>query len=310
MPIFFDFSAQIRVGWFWEGVHNSGYAPLGMDAPMTDWMQSTLSTRLRSQFGMPETSTGQSFTGSIRKQKKEKAMKPTRTRAGATKRNESRRSLRSNCALSLRRAAITVSLAAGLFLAGSSSVHALAYTIAAPLAITVSEVGNVNGVVGTLLPLGLPSTLAGTISLSTGDTSFVANDVIVFALSLSAGSAPVDAIGLGTLSNPVLPNPMGAGAFAEGGTELPDSISVGSFTTLLAAFSYATNTLTEGETTRNLFVTYSPAGTALAEGNTVNFSISSGTNFTVQSTLVPEPGTALLVGSGLALLALRRKEAL
>ncbi len=240
-------------------------------------------------------------------------MKPTRTRAGATERNESRqarRSLRSCCALSLRRAAITLSLVAGLFLAGSSAVHALAYTLAAPVVITGAELGNVNGVVGTLLPLGLPSTLAGTISLSTGDTSFVDNDVIVFALLLSAGSAPVDAIGLGAFSNPMLPNPVGAGAFAEGGTELPNAIAFGSFTTLRADFDYSTNTLTEGETTRNLFVTYSPAGSALAEGNTVNISISSGTNFTVQSTLVPEPGTALLVGSGLALLALRRKQAL
>ena len=161
---------------------------------------------------------------------------------------------------------------------------------------------------GTLLPVGVPSSLAGTIALSSGDTSFVTNDVIVFAISLSAGSTAVDEIGVGANASPLIPNPVGGGAFAEGGSEEPDSVAIGSFTTLKATFEFVINTLTEGETTRNLFVTYSPAGSALVSGSTVNFSISSGVNFTVQTTLVPEPGTFVLVAGGLALLGLRRRK--
>jgi len=206
----------------------------------------------------------------------------------------------------LRRTASMTTLIAGLLVLGASGAQGLAYTLAGPVAITGSESGN-PGVVGTLLPVGVPSSLAGTIALSSGDTSFVTNDVIVFAIALSAGSATVDEIGVGANSSPVLPNPVGGGAFAEGGSEEPDSVAIGSFTTLKATFEFVLNSLTAGETTRNLFVTYSPAGSALVSGSTVNFSISSGLNFTVQTTLVPEPGTFVLVAGGLALLGLRRR---
>ena len=50
-----------------------------------------------------------------------------------------------------------------------------------------------------------------------------------------------------------------------------------------------------------LFVTHEPLGDMVA-GQTVNFMISSGADFTVQGEIVPEPGTLTLVGAGLATL--------
>ena len=190
------------------------------------------------------------------------------------------------------------------------SAKAAYFTIASPVVIDASTPGNVNGVLGTLLPVGLPSSLSDPVDLSAGSVSFATHDVIVFALSLSVGSASVDAIGAGALATPMFPNPMGAGTFNnDPGTGLvaPGSVSVGSFTTLRGDYNFSGDTIDAGETTVNLFVTYSPLDSALALGSTVNFSISSGTNFTAQSTLIPEPGTFLLVATGLGLLAARRR---
>jgi len=168
---------------------------------------------------------------------------------------------------------------------------------------TGGEVGN-PGVIGTLLPVSLPAALGDSISLSDGDVSFATNDVVVFAISLAGGSTSVDEIGIGVNSTPFFGNPVGAGAFASGG-QLPDSVAA-SGVTLKATFSYNPTLLAAGSSSANLFATYSPAGSALAVGSIANISISSGTNFAVQTTLVPEPGTFLLVASGLAMLAMRR----
>ena len=192
------------------------------------------------------------------------------------------------------------------------SAHAAYFTLSDAVVIDLSTPGNVNGVLGTLLPVGLPSSLNDPVGLSAGSTSLASHDVIVFALTLSAGSASVDAIGAGAFATPMLPNPMGAGTFNnDPGTGLvaPGSVVVGSFTTLRGDYDFSGDTVDAGESTVNLFVTYSPLDSALALGNTVNFSISSGTNFTVQSTLVPEPSTFVLVAGGLVLLAARGRSA-
>ncbi|MEE3327975.1 MAG: PEP-CTERM sorting domain-containing protein [Myxococcota bacterium] len=204
--------------------------------------------------------------------------------------------------------ALTLLLPLGLSI--GSSAQAAYFTLSDAVVIDLSTPGNVNGVLGTLLPVGLPSSLSDPVGITAGSTSLATHDVIVFALSLSAGSASVDALGAGAFASPMLPNPMGAGAFNnDPGTGLvaPGSVAVGSFTTLRGDYNFSGDTIDAGETTVNLFVTYSPLDSALALGNTVNFTISSGTNFTVQSTLIPEPGTFVLVATGLGLLAARRR---
>ena len=182
------------------------------------------------------------------------------------------------------------------------------FTLSAPIAITGAESGN-PGVVGTLQPVG-SGALGQAIGLSNGDVSFVTNDVLVFSLSLSAGSTAVDSVGVGANSSPFVTNPVGAGSFADsgGGNRVPSSVTT-SGALIAAIFDFIPNTVNAGETTVDLFVTYNAAGSALATGTTANFMISSGTDFTVQVVLaeVPEPASFLLLAGALGVLALRRR---
>lgn len=205
----------------------------------------------------------------------------------------------------LRISGVTVAVA-GFVLADAA--EASPFTLSAPIPITGSEPGN-PGVVGTLQPVG-PGALGQGIGLSDGNVSFLANDVLVFSLSLSAGPSAVDGLGVGAASTPLLGNPVGAGSFVDsgGGNQVPSSVAASSVL-LLGSFEFIPDTLSAGETTVDLFVTYNPAGSALAVGSTANFMISSGTDFTVQGTLakIPEPASILLLAGALGVLALRRR---
>lgn len=205
----------------------------------------------------------------------------------------------------LRISGVTVAVA-GFVLADAA--EASPFTLSAPIPITGLETGN-SGVVGTLQPVG-PGALGQGIGLSDGNVSFLANDVLVFSLSLSAGSHAVDGLGVGANSTPLFGNPVGAGSFVDsgGGNQVPSSVAASSVL-LLGSFEFIPDTLSAGETTVDLFVTYNPAGSALAVGSTANFMISSGTDFTVQGTLakIPEPASILLLAGALGVLALRRR---
>ncbi len=209
---------------------------------------------------------------------------------------------------------------AGAFLAGAAQATTF-YTLADPISIDASWTGNPasNGLVlGTVNPVALP--LSDSIDLGVGSFDFTTIDLDVFVVdvTLSAGSASVDEIGmyaLAFLPGPVLAPPVGAGTLTGPGQEPlgrtpnppgdplgapPVSFSAVAFRGL---FNFGDDLLEAGETSVALFITYDP-GTVVLDGG-ANFMISAGTDFTVQGTAVPEPSTALLVAFGLLGLAAR-----
>ena len=192
--------------------------------------------------------------------------------------------------------AVTASL---LFATGfHGEASALPYILEAPIILTGSELGN-PGVKGSLETVALGSSLSNPRGIETGDTSFVTNDVFVFRLTLDGDSLPVDMVQLAIASTPFFGNPKGAGAFDEVADQAPSSASLPMFG-FRADFAFAGASLEPGESSTRLFITFGPAGSALDVGRTASFTLSAGTDFTVQSTIVPEPETMALIALGLA----------
>ncbi len=200
-------------------------------------------------------------------------------------------------------------LLATLILLAAAPAGAIVFTLENPVAL------NQNGVSGTINPvLGfvdlmdplLISDVGGNLVPDEGGVSFAGVDVFVVDITLDGGSASIDAIGI-TVSTPqFFLNPVGAGAFDDGGglTE-PTSVLADNQVQLGGQFDFSGDTIDAGETTVRLFLTYSPLGD-LQIGQQVNFMVSAGTDFTVIGTTLPEPTTALLVGGGLLAIALAR----
>ena len=188
----------------------------------------------------------------------------------------------------------------------SGLASALPYTLGSSLVLNGSEPGN-PGVIGSIDPVALGASLSDPFAVETGLTSFASNDVFVVQLTLASGSVDVDLVQVAVSSTPFFGNPVGAGAFADVPGQAPTTATLPAFS-FRADFAFSSGgTLEAGESSTRLFVTYAPSGSALDTGRTVSFTISAGTNFTVQSTIVPEPGTAVLLSLSLSGLAIHRR---
>jgi hypothetical protein len=183
--------------------------------------------------------------------------------------------------------------AVALLLLLASGAGALTYTVSSSILL------GQDGVSGSIDPV---LDLSGTVLPSPnqfGNISFLTNDVFVVDVTLNAGSASVDEIGIAIVSTQFWLQPAGGGAFDDAGDQAPTSVTQ-DFVNFGGLFDFSGDTLDAGETTVRLFVTHNPLDMAI--GQQVNFMISSGADFTVTGTLIPEPSTLLLLGAGLAAL--------
>jgi len=201
--------------------------------------------------------------------------------------------------IQMRKHLMLLMLAAGALALAAGAASAATFTLDTAIAIDGTEAGN-PGVLGEIRPVGT-NIVGDPVLLLDGTLDFSTQDVFVVDVVLFSGSTSIDSLGMSVGISPFAP-PAGGGALDDFGLAAPDGVATNQFFSFAVIFDFATTTLDAGEQSVRLFASYDTIG-SMAEGQTATFMVSSGTDFTVQGLIVPEPGTALLLGSGLLGLA-------
>lgn len=217
----------------------------------------------------------------------------------------------------LHRWLVAISAIVGtLTLAQGAAALPIVFTVVDDLDFTV---GSVSGTIYRIVPAD--TSVFPSLLLTDGNVDFPNVDTFLFAVSIDSGAIDQIQVSVGTVNliacspnctpaqiNIVLGNPVGAGSVNETDVNLIDPSSVkanpGAVNTLTAIFNFSP-VLNAGERSVRLFATYLPQGNMMI-GQTVTFMISPAVNaetdFTIQTTIIPEPSTALLLGGGLVAL--------